>query len=99
MLHLMNVKQSLTDGLICQRRRMRLKGSPVLGIGPFLVRIEFVEIGAHRFLHPSRESTLARGQFVSSITAYNKPFVSLESSLLWREPPNTNYSLRAACHG
>ncbi len=50
MLRQVNVQQSLADRLVFERRGMRLEGAPVLGIGPFLVRIKFVGIGVHRFL-------------------------------------------------
>jgi len=46
-LHLVNVQQPFADRLVGQRRRMRLKRAPVLGIGPFLMCIEFVKIRAH----------------------------------------------------
>jgi hypothetical protein len=43
----MNVKESLADRLVGQRGWMCLKRSPMFGIGPFLMGIEFVKIGAH----------------------------------------------------
>jgi len=48
MLHLVNVNQSLANGLIRQSLRMLLKGPPVLCIGPCLMPIEFVEIRTHK---------------------------------------------------
>ena len=39
MLHQMNVKLSLTNRPIRERRRMRFKRPPMLGVGPFLMCI------------------------------------------------------------
>jgi hypothetical protein len=39
MLHQMNVKQTLANRLIGERRGMRLQRAPVLGVGPFLMRV------------------------------------------------------------
>jgi hypothetical protein len=43
-LYQVNVKQTLAERLIGERRGMRLKRAPMLGISPCLVRIEFVKI-------------------------------------------------------
>jgi len=44
MLYEVDMKQPLTDRLVGQRRREGFKRPPVLSIGPFLVRVEFIEI-------------------------------------------------------
>ena len=43
----MNMQQPFADRLVGQRRGMRLKRPPVLGIGPLLVGVQFVEIRTH----------------------------------------------------
>ena len=40
----MDVVQAFTDGLVFERRWMRLEGAPVFGIRPLLMGVEFVEI-------------------------------------------------------
>jgi hypothetical protein len=44
------MKQSLANGFVSQGRGMRLKRPPVFGVGPRLMRVQFVKIRSHRFL-------------------------------------------------
>jgi len=44
MLDQVNVKEPVADSFVGQRRGMSLKCTPMLGIGPLLVAIEFFEI-------------------------------------------------------
>jgi hypothetical protein len=46
----MNVQQPLADRRIRQRCGMRLERAPVLGIGPLLMRVEFIKVRDYRFL-------------------------------------------------
>jgi hypothetical protein len=39
--------QAFADGFVSKRRRISLDGTPVFGVGPLLVSVEFVEVGRH----------------------------------------------------
>jgi hypothetical protein len=74
MLHEVNMMQPLVESLILQRRRMRLKGPPMLRVGPFLVSVEFVQIGMHKSL-PARVYKRSHGRLKPST-----------ARILWTKP-------------
>src|SRR5262252_3557995 len=58
-LHKVNMMQPLVKSPILQRGRIRLKGAPVLSVGPFLVGVERAQILMHRVAAGSSVYVLA----------------------------------------
>src|SRR5579864_2354218 len=65
MLYEVDVVQAFTDGLVFKCGWMRLEGPPVLGIGPLLMSVEFVEISSHRPLFEFYSDLACTGQQVA----------------------------------
>jgi hypothetical protein len=59
-LYQVDVVQAFTDGFVFKCRWMRLECPPVLGIGPLLMSVEFVEISSHRPLFEFIQTLQAR---------------------------------------
>jgi aspartate aminotransferase len=94
----MNVVQPRANGLIRQGGRVGLERSPVFGVGPFLMGVEFVKVGSHRVLRAAIiiEAAICEVRAIKMpvSTAYNVRFGLLGAPVIM--PQTTQHQLQLA---